>query len=110
MIEDVNLLAEQFRHKRQTLEQAIDQSNSIHVLQKQQQLFDKNLNMQASECDQIFKDDCETKIHLVCALIHFNSFKNKNRLLYNEFSTENCVLNPEILKRNWYPGADYLIQ
>ena len=45
VIEDVNLLAGQFRHKRQTLEQAIDQSNSIDVLQKQRQLFDKNLNI-----------------------------------------------------------------
>ena len=88
VIEDVNLLARQFRHKRQTLELAIDQSNSINVLQKQQQLFGKNLNIQASECDQIFKDDRGTKIRLVRALLHFNSFKNKNRLLYNEFSTE----------------------
>ena len=110
VIEDVNLLAGQFRHKRQTLEQAIDQSNSIDVLQKQQQLFDKNLNIQASECDQIFKDDRETKIRLVRALLHFNSFNNKNRLLHNEFSTENCILNPEILKPNWYPAADYLIR
>ena len=110
VIEDVNLLAGQFRHKRQTLEQAIDQSNSIDVLQKQQQLFDKNLNIQTSEYDQIFKDDRETKIRLVRALIYFNSFKNKNRLLYNEFSTENRVLNPEILKPNWYPAADYLIR
>ena len=101
--EDVNLLAGQFCRKRQTLEQAIDQSDSIDVLQKQQQLFDKNLNIQASECDQFFKDDRETKIRLVRAFLHFNSFKNKNRLLYNEFGTENCVLNPEIPKPNWYP-------
>ena len=46
VIEDVNLLAGQFRQKRQTLEQAINQSNSIDVLQKQQQLFNKNLNIQ----------------------------------------------------------------
>ena len=45
VIEDMDLLAGQFRHKRQILEQAIDQSNSIDVLQKHQQLFDKNLNI-----------------------------------------------------------------
>ena len=45
VIEEVNLLAGQFRHKRQTLEQVIDQSNAIDVLQKQQQLFDKNVNI-----------------------------------------------------------------
>ena len=45
VIEDMNLLAGKFRHKRQILEQAIDQSNSIDVLQKHQQLFDKNLNI-----------------------------------------------------------------
>ena len=110
VIEDVNLLAGQFLHKRQTPEQAIGQSNSIDVLQKQQQLFGKNLNIQTSEYDQIFKDDRETKIRLVRALMYFNSFKNKNRLLYNEFSTENRVLNPEILKPNWYPATDYLIR
>ena len=55
VIEDVKVLPGQFRHKRQTLEQAIDQSNSIDVLQKQQQLFDKNLNIQASEYDQVLK-------------------------------------------------------
>ena len=35
VIEDVNLLAGQFGHKRQTFEHAIDQSNSINTLQKQ---------------------------------------------------------------------------
>ena len=45
VIEDVNLLAGQFRHKRQTSEQAIDQSNSIDTLQKQQQIFDENLQI-----------------------------------------------------------------
>ena len=34
-----NLLVGQFRHKRQNLQQAIDQSNSIDNLQKQQQIF-----------------------------------------------------------------------
>ena len=48
---EVNLLAGQFCHKRETLEQVIDQSNSIDVLQKQQQLFDKNLNVQSSGYD-----------------------------------------------------------
>ena len=42
--------------------------------------------------------------------MHFNSFKNKNRHLYNKFSTENHVLNPENLKPNWYPAGDYLIK
>jgi len=34
-IEDVNLLAGQFRHKRQSLDEAIIQSNSIDIQQKQ---------------------------------------------------------------------------
>ena len=88
VIEDVNLLAGQFRHKRQTLEQAIEQSNSIDILQKQQESFDKNLNIEVSSFDQVFKDDRETKIRLIRALIHFDSFKNKKRLLHNEFSSE----------------------
>ena len=33
--DNVNLLAGQFRHKWQTLEQAIEPSNSIEILQKQ---------------------------------------------------------------------------
>lgn len=51
VIEDVNLLAGQFHHKRQTLEQAIDQSNSIDTLQKQQQIFDKNLQIKITDCE-----------------------------------------------------------
>ena len=109
VIEDVNLLAGQFRHKRQTLEQAIEQSNSIDILQKQQESFDKNLNI-ASSFDQVFKDDRETKIRLIRALIHFDSFKNKKRLLHNEFSSEKYLMNPELLKTNWYHAADYLIR
>ena len=77
VIEDVNLLAGQFRHKRQTLEQAIEQSNSIDILQKQKESFNKNLNIEASSFDHVFKDDCEMKIRLMQALIHFDSFKNK---------------------------------
>ena len=38
--EDVNLLVGEFRQKRQALEQAIDQSNSLDILQKQQQKLD----------------------------------------------------------------------
>ena len=77
VIEDIKLLDRKFRHKRQALKQAIDQSNFIDVLQKQQQLFDKKLNIQTSEY---------------------------------EFSTESRVLNPEILKPNWYPVANSLIR
>ena len=51
VIEDVNLLAGQFRQKRQTLEQAIDQSDSIDTLQKQQQIFDKNLQIKITDCE-----------------------------------------------------------
>ena len=51
VIEDVNLLAGQFRHKRQTLEQAIDQNNSIDILQKQQQIFDENLQIKVRDCE-----------------------------------------------------------
>ena len=61
VIEDVNLLAGQFRHKQQTLEQAINQSNSIDTLQKQQESFDKNLNIEASSFEQYFKDDLKRK-------------------------------------------------
>ena len=110
VIEDINLLAGQFRHKRQTLEQAIEQSNSIDILQKQQQSFDKNLNIEASSFDQVIKDDRETKIRLIRTLIHFDSFKNKKRLLHNKFSSEKHLMNPELLKTNWYPAADYLIR
>ena len=84
VIEDVNLLAGQFRHKRQTLEQAINQSNSIDILQKQQKTLDENLQIKVTDCEQIFKDDRETKIRLVRALLHFTSFKTKNdHLLMN---------------------------
>ena len=102
-------MARQFHHKRQTLEQAIDQSNSIDILQKQQESFNKNLNIEASSFEQVFKDDRETKIRLIRTLIHFDSFKNKKRLLHDEFSSEKKLMNPELLKTNWYPAADYLI-
>ena len=61
VIEDVNLFTDQFRHKRQALEQTIEQSNSIDILQKQQESFDKNLNLEASSFDQVFKDDLKRK-------------------------------------------------
>ena len=54
----------------------------------------------------LIKDDRETKIRLIRALIHFDSFKNKKRLLHNEFSSEKKFMNPELLKMNWYPAAD----
>ena len=50
VIENVNLLVGQFRHKHQTLEQAIDQSNSIDIVQKQQQIFDENLQIKVTAC------------------------------------------------------------
>ena len=109
-IEDVNLLAGQFSHKRQTLEQAIEQSNSIDILQKQQESFDKNLNIKASSLDQVFKDDRGTNIRLIRARLHFDSFTNKKRLLHNNFSGEKHLMNPELLKTNWYPASDYLIR
>ena len=89
VIEVVNLLADQFRHKPQTFEQAIDQSNSIDILHKQQQKFDE----------------------LARALLHSKFFKNKKRLFANEFSCDNIrTLNSEVLKTNWYPGADFFIR
>ena len=89
VIEDVNLLAGQFRHKPQTLEEAIEQSNSIDILQKQQESFDKNLNIEASSFDQVIKDDRETKIRLIRALIHFDSFKNKNDFYITNLAVKN---------------------
>jgi len=45
VIEDVNLLAGQFRHKRQSLDQAIQQSNCIQILLLKlfQQIFELNV-------------------------------------------------------------------
>ena len=111
VIEDVNLLAGQFRHKRQTLGQAIDQCNCIDLLQREQKIFDKNLDIKMKAYEHTFKDDLETKLQIIRALLHFGSFKNKNRSLCNEFSTDNNVkLNPERLKKYWYPVANYLIR
>ena len=89
VIEDVNLLAGQFRHKRQTLAQAIEQSNSIDMLQKQQESFDKNLNIEASSLDQVFKDDRETEIRLIRALIHFDSLKRKKDFYITNLAVKN---------------------
>ena len=89
VIEYVNLLAGQFRHKQQTLEQVIEQSNSIDILQKHQESFDKNLNIEASSFDQVFKDDRETKIWLIRALIHFDSFKNKKNFYIKNLAVKN---------------------
>ena len=47
-IEDVNLLAGQFRHKRQTLEQAIEQSLCIDILQKQLKQLYENIGLKNS--------------------------------------------------------------
>ena len=111
VIEDVNLLAGQFCHKRKTLEQAIGQSNSIVILQKQQESFDKSLNREISSFEQIFRNDPEMKIRLIPALIHIASFKNiKKRYLHNKFDSEKQLMNPELLKINWYPSVDYLIR
>ena len=43
VIEDLNLLAGDFRHKRQNLGQAIEQSNLIELILKQQNNTDNNL-------------------------------------------------------------------
>ena len=72
--EDVNFVSGQFRYKRETLEQATEQSKSIDILQKQQKSSDKYLNIEASFFEQVFKDNRETKIRLIRALIHFDYF------------------------------------
>ena len=72
VIEDVNLLADQFCRKRE--------------------LFDKNLNIETSSFVQVFKDDCKIKIWSIRALIHFDSFKNKQGFLHNEFSCEKQLI------------------
>ena len=44
-------------------------------------------------------------------MLHFGSSKNKKRPLLNEFSSkDNQMVNPEILKTNWYPAADFLVR
>ena len=86
----------QFCHKLQTLEQAINQSNFINILQKQHQLFSKDFKYQDIRITN-FKDDPDTRIWLVHALIHFNSFKNKSRLLYNKFRAENLFATLELI-------------
>ena len=110
LIEDVNLLAGQFRHKRQTVDQAIAQSSSIDILQSQVDNINKNLGIKSSFFEPHFKDDRETKLRLVRAMINFGSFKNKSRKLANEFCINDKVYNLEILKINWYPVADYMIR
>ena len=72
VIEDVNLLADQFCHKRE--------------------LFDKNLKIETSSFVQLFKDDCKIKFWLRRGLIHFDPFKNKQSFLHNEFSSEKQLI------------------
>ena len=68
------------------MEQTIDESNSIDILQKQEKSFGKNLHIEASSFEQVLKDERETKIRLIRALMYFDLFKNKKRLLHSECS------------------------
>ena len=47
---------------------------------------------------------------MIRAMITHGSFQNKNRKLLNEFSVEAKEFSNIILKRNWYPVADFLIR
>jgi len=64
VIEDVNLLAGQFRHKRQTVDQAITQSNCIDILTHQKRNLDNNLdsigNPSGDEIQKTFLDKYPT--------------------------------------------------
>ena len=111
VIEDVNLLPGDFRHKRQNLVQAIQQSNLIELFLKQQNNIDTNLYFNRSHFEKSFKDDRETKTRLIRVMLNFKSFQCHDRKLGNEF--EQCTgksYNSEILKRNWYPAAHYLMR
>ena len=111
VIEDVNLLPGDFRHKRQNLVQAIQQSNLIELFLKQQNNIDNNLYFNRSHFEKSFKDDRETKTRLIRVMLNFKSFQCHDRKLGNEF--EQCTgksYNSEILKRNWYPAAHYLMR
>ena len=110
VIEDVNLLAGDFRYKRQNLVQAIQQSNLIELFLKQQNNIDNNLHFNRSHFEKSFKDDRETKTRLIRVTLNFKSFQCHDRKLGNEF--EQCTgksYSSKILKRNWYPAAHYLI-
>ena len=111
VIEDVNLVAGDFRHKRQNLGQAIQQSNLIDLFLKQQNNINNNLYFTRSHFEKSFKDNRETKTRLIRVMLNFKSFQCQDRKLGNEF--KQCTgksYNSEILKRNWYPAAHYLMR
>ena len=69
MIEDVNLLADQFCHKRE--------------------LFDKNLNTETSSFVQVFKDDCKIKIWLIRALFTLILLKTNKAFYITNLAVKN---------------------
>ena len=101
-----------FTIKKQSLQQAIIQSDCIDDLRKEVTNVELNLGIKLQNGDKIFKDDRETKLRMIRALINFDSFKiEEGRVIQNEFDSSNQVnYSSHILKVHWYPTAEELIR
>ena len=102
VVEDVNLLSGDFKHKRQNLGQAIQQSNLTESFLKQHSNIDNNLYFNRNHFEKSFKDDRENKTRLIRVMLNFKLFHCHDRNFGNEF--ERCTdksYNSKILKRNW---------
>ena len=109
--EDTNLKCGQFRHKRQSLEQAIMQSEIVDIMSEELECIEKNLNLKVLPNKRYMKDDRNTKKRLLKAVLQFKSFKiQENRGLLNEFSCDAEAFSEGIFKENWYPTAKFLMK
>ena len=73
LTEDTNRIAGQFYHKKRSFQQAIIQSDCIDDLRKEVMNVELNLGIKLQNGDRIFKDDRETKLRMIRALINFDS-------------------------------------
>ena len=109
--EDTNLKCGQFRHKRQSIEQSITQSQVVDTMDKEIGSIEQNLGIKNSVCSRTMKDDRETKSRLIMAILCFKSFEiQSQRDLINEFSVGKEKFNRGVLKETWLPTAQFLMQ
>ena len=109
--EDTNLRAGHFRHKRQSAEQAIQQSDNIDIMWTELKSLKENLGIKEKPSKRFFKDDRVTKSRLLTAMINCGSFKVvSGRELVNEFSTQQDTFSKIILEKHWHPASVELIR
>ena len=115
-MEDQNRQAGKFRHKRQSIAQAVAQSDCIDYLKRELDSLEENLSIRWGKAIDVLKMIGRQKLRFIRAMIRFRSFRIiPGRSLLNEFEmdkpgTNKTRYNKAVLKVHWYPAAWELIK